>query len=144
MKRASVSVGGKIVGEIGQGFLVLLGIERGDTESDTDWLVSRVQRVRIFNDGAGKMNLPISEAGGNVLVVSQFTLLGTMEKGSRPSFNRAATPDEAKALCEKFSEKLSVALGIKVENGIFGAEMEVSLVNDGPVTLVLDSKFPKF
>ncbi len=144
VKRASVSVGGNVVGEIGAGFLILLGVGQGDTEADADWLVARLQRVRIFEDDAGKMNLPIASVAGNALVVSQFTLFGTMKKGSRPSFNRAAAPAEAKALYEKFSQKLSAALGRTVANGVFGANMEVALVNDGPVTLVLDSKLPDF
>lgn len=144
VKSASVSVGGNVVGEIGAGMLVLLGVENGDSERDVEWLVSRLVRVRIFDDGEGKMNLSVRDVGGNALVVSQFTLFGSMKKGSRPSFNRAAVPAQAIPLYEKFVAELSVALGETVPTGRFGARMDVALVNDGPVTLVLDSRAPEF
>lgn len=144
VSRASVSVGGEIVGAIEAGMLILLGVESGDTDADLEWLVSRLARVRIFEDDAGKMNLSVCDVGGNALVVSQFTLFGSMKKGSRPSFNRAAVPAEAIPLYEKFAEKLSLAIGKTVQTGRFGAMMDVSLVNDGPVTLVLDSRVPAF
>lgn len=144
VKSASVSVGGNVVGEIGAGMLVLLGVENGDSERDVEWLVSRLARVRIFDDGEGKMNLSVRDVGGNALVVSQFTLFGSMKKGSRPSFNRAAVPAQAIPLYEKFVAELSAALGETVPTGRFGARMDVALVNDGPVTLVLDSRAPEF
>lgn len=144
VKSASVSVGGNVVGEIGAGMLVLLGVENGDSERDVEWLVSRLARVRIFDDGEGKMNLSVRDVGGNALVVSQFTLFGSMKKGSRPSFNRAAVPAQAIPLYEKFIAELSAALGETVPTGRFGAMMDVALVNDGPVTLVLDSRAPEF
>lgn len=144
VKSASVSVGGNVVGEIGAGMLVLLGVEDGDSERDVEWLVSRLARVRIFDDGEGKMNLSVRDVGGNALVVSQFTLFGSMKKGSRPSFNRAAVPAQAIPLYEKFVAELSAALGETVPTGRFGAMMDVALVNDGPVTLVLDSRAPEF
>ena len=138
--RAAVGVQGEIVGEIGAGMLILLGVEAGDTDADLSWLVSRVARVRIFDDENGKMNLSVRDIGGNALVVSQFTLFGSMKKGSRPSYNRAAVPAEAIPLYEKFVEELSAAIEKPVETGRFGAMMEVSLVNDGPVTILLDSR----
>jgi len=141
---ASVSVDGNVIGEIGAGLLILLGVETGDTDTDLVWLVSRLARVRIFDDGNGKMNLSVRDIDGNALVVSQFTLFGSMKKGSRPSFNRAAAPAVAIPLYEKFVAELSSALGKNVATGRFGAMMEVSLVNDGPVTLVLDSRSPEF
>lgn len=144
VKSASVRVGESVVGEIGAGMLVLLGVETGDTAADASWLVSRLARVRIFDDGEGKMNLSVRDVGGSALVVSQFTLFGSMKKGSRPSFNRAAAPADAIPLYEKFVADFSAALGKAVATGRFGAMMEVSLVNDGPVTLVLDSRAPDF
>lgn len=144
VKCASVRVGGNTVGEIGIGMLILLGVGQGDSVADADWLVSRLARMRIFEDDAGKMNLSVKDVGGSALVVSQFTLFGSMKKGSRPSFNRAAVPAEAIPLYEQFVKTLSEALGKPVPTGHFGAMMEVSLVNDGPVTLVLDSKLPEF
>lgn len=140
VSRASVSVEGEVVGEIGSGMLVLLGVETGDGDADLAWLVSRVARVRIFDDEHGKMNLSVRDIGGNALVVSQFTLFGSMKKGSRPSYNRAAVPAEAIPLYEKFVSELSAAIGKPAPTGKFGAMMEVSLVNDGPVTFVLDSR----
>lgn len=140
VSRASVGVDGEVVGEIGAGMLILLGVEAGDTDSDLSWLVSRVARIRIFDDENGKMNLSVRDIGGNALVVSQFTLFGSMKKGSRPSYNRAAVPAEAIPLYEKFVAELSAAIEKPVPTGKFGAMMEVSLVNDGPVTVLLDSR----
>ncbi len=142
VKSASVTVDRAVVGAIKKGILILLGVESGDTASDLEWLVSRLARVRIFEDENGKMNLSIREVGGEALVVSQFTLFGSMKKGSRPSFNRAAVPAEAIPLYETFVAALSEALGKAVPTGKFGAMMDVALVNDGPVTLVLDSRHP--
>lgn len=144
VKKAGVTIDGNVVGEIGAGMLVLLGVESGDASADIEWLVSRLVRVRIFEDGNGKMNLSIRDVDGEALVVSQFTLFGSMRKGSRPSFNRAAVPAEAIPLYEEFVVALSEALGKNVPTGRFGAMMDVSLVNDGPVTLVLDSRKPEF
>ncbi|MGF0069229.1 D-aminoacyl-tRNA deacylase [Candidatus Spyradosoma sp. SGI.093] len=144
VKRASVSADGSVVGAIGKGMLILLGVEAGDTEADADWLATRLARVRIFEDADGKMNLAARDVGGSALVVSQFTLFGTMRKGSRPSFNRAAVPAEAIPLYESFTAKLSALLERPVPTGRFGAMMDVELVNDGPVTLTLDSRRPDF
>lgn len=144
VKRASVSADGSVVGAIGKGMLILLGVEAGDTEADADWLATRLARVRIFEDADGKMNLAARDVGGSALVVSQFTLFGTMRKGSRPSFNRAAVPAEAIPLYESFTAKLSALLERSVPTGRFGAMMDVELVNDGPVTLTLDSRRPDF
>ncbi len=144
VKRASVSADGSVVGAIGKGMLILLGVEAGDTEADADWLATRLARVRIFEDADGKMNLAARDVGGSALVVSQFTLFGTMRKGSRPSFNRAAVPAEAVPLYESFTAKLSALLERPVPTGRFGAMMDVELVNDGPVTLTLDSRRPDF
>ena len=144
VKRASVSADGNVVGAIGKGMLILLGVEAGDAEADADWLATRLARVRIFEDADGKMNLAARDVGGSALVVSQFTLFGTMRKGSRPSFNRAAVPAEAIPLYESFTAKLAALLGRPVPTGRFGAMMDVELVNDGPVTLTLDSRRPDF
>ena len=143
VKSASVTVDGSVVGAIEKGILILLGVEAGDTASDLEWLVSRLARIRIFEDENGKMNLSVRDVGGDALVVSQFTLFGSMKKGSRPSFNRAAVPAEAIPLYESFVAALSEALGKPVPTGKFGAMMDVALVNDGPVTLVLDSRRPE-
>jgi D-tyrosyl-tRNA(Tyr) deacylase len=137
---AAVSVGGQTTGAIGRGFLVLLGVESGDTKDDLVWLVDKICKLRVFDDGEGRMNLALADIGGGVLVVSQFTLFGTMRKGTRPSFHRAAPPQEAEALYREFTAALSGVLGRTVPTGVFGAMMEVSLRNDGPVTLILDSK----
>lgn len=143
VKNASVTVDGAVVGAIEKGILVLLGVEAGDTAVDLEWLVARLARIRIFEDENGKMNLSLRDVGGDALVVSQFTLFGSMKKGSRPSFNRAAVPAEAIPLYESFVTALSEALGKPVPTGKFGAMMDVALVNDGPVTLVLDSRCPE-
>lgn len=127
-------------GEIGQGLLVLLGIENGDTQDDIDWLAAKVASLRIFEDENEKMNLSVIDVNGDVLVVSQFTLYGNLRKGSRPSFNRSAHPDISIPLYEKFVETLSKIIAKKVPTGEFGAMMDVSLVNDGPVTIIIDSK----
>ena len=142
VKSASVTVDGSVVGAIEKGILILLGVEAGDTTSDLEWLVSRLARIRIFEDENEKMNLSVRDVGGDTLVVSQFTLFGSMKKGSRPSFNRAAVPAEAIPLYESFVAALSEALGKPVPTGKFGAMMDVALVNDGPVTIVLDSRRP--
>lgn len=137
---ASVSIDGQTVGEIGRGLLVLLGVANGDTPEDGAWLARKVTALRIFADADDKMNLAVAEAGGRVLVVSQFTLIASTRKGSRPSFNDSAKPDSAIPLYEDFVRQLETALGQPVATGRFGARMSVALVNDGPVTLILDSR----
>lgn len=137
---ASVTVGDRVVGEIGPGFLVLLGIEEADDASDVAWLVGKILPMRVFEDEAGKMNRSLLDAGGEALVVSQFTLYARTRKGTRPSFDRAARPELAVPLYERFVEALSEGLGRPVATGEFGAMMQVALVNDGPVTILLDSR----
>lgn len=134
---ASVKVEGKIVGEIGIGFLVLLGITHNDTEKEADFLADKIVNLRVFEDKDGKMNLGLRDVGGSALVISQFTLYGDASKGRRPSFTEAARPEKAIPLYEYFIRKVSEG-GIKVETGIFGAMMEVSLTNSGPVTIIIE------
>ena len=121
------------------GFLILLGVEEADDESDIHWLVKKISALRVFSDEAGRMNLALPDVGGQTLVISQFTLHASTRKGNRPSFIKAAKPEKADALYESFIAALRVA-GIPVETGIFGADMKISLVNDGPVTIIIDSK----
>lgn len=137
---ASVTVEGNTVSEIKEGLLILLGIEAADTEEDITWLTGKIARMRIFSDAQGLMNLDVSEAGGNAIVVSQFTLHASTKKGNRPSFIKAARPDHSEPLYEKFRTELSSLLSKPVGGGIFGADMKVALVNDGPVTIVIDSR----
>ena len=137
--RAKVTVGDQIVGQIGRGIVVLLGVEQGDTDADAQQLADKMVQLRIFDDADGKMNLALAEVGGAVLVVSQFTLLGDCRKGRRPSFIQAAPPDLAERLYETFIAAIGVQ-GIPVASGRFRAMMQVELVNDGPVTLILESK----
>jgi len=131
-------VDGEAVGEIGPGLLVLLGVTHGDTDEQARYLAGKVAGLRIFEDDQGKMNRSVAEVGGSVLVVSQFTLYGDCRKGRRPSFDAAAPPDQARALYDRFVEGIR-ALGLPVATGVFQAHMQVELVNDGPVTMVLDS-----
>ena len=137
VSRASVEVDGAIVGSIGKGFLVLLGITKTDSEKEADFLVEKVANIRIFEDENGKINLGLRDVGGSVLLVSQFTLYGDASKGRRPSFTNAASPELAIPLYEYFISSLKVN-GIQTETGIFGAKMEVSLVNSGPVTIIIE------
>jgi len=139
VSRASVTVEGHVTGEIGKGFLVLLGIEEGDGEADMRYLADKVAGLRVFEDANGKMNLSVQDVGGAVLAVSQFTLLGDARHGRRPSFIAAARPETAIPLYEGFCACLR-AVGLRVETGVFQAHMDVALVNDGPVTILLDSK----
>ena len=139
VKEARVDVDGETVGRIGEGMLVLLGAGKDDSNIDVEYLAEKILTLRIFEDGEGKMNLSVSDTGGSLLVVSQFTLYGDCRKGRRPSFDRAAPPEVAEALYEEFVSKLR-ARGAKVETGRFRAMMDVHLVNWGPVTLMLDSK----
>jgi D-tyrosyl-tRNA(Tyr) deacylase len=137
--RASVTVAGEIIGQIGRGLVVLLGVEQDDTLADAQHLADRIVQLRIFDDGGGKMNLALAGVGGAMLVVSQFTLLGDCRKGRRPSYIQAAPPVMAEQLYESFVAAVGVQ-GIPVATGRFRAEMQVELVNDGPVTLLLDSR----
>ena len=139
VSRAEVRVEGRVTGRIARGFLVLLGVARDDGETDARALADKVAALRVFEDGAGKMNLALPDVGGAALVVSQFTLLGDARKGNRPGFSDAAPPEAANALYEQFCALLR-AKGLGVETGTFRAHMEVELVNDGPVTILLDSR----
>lgn len=139
VREARVVVAGDVVGEIGRGILVLLGVGRGDTDADAAWLATRVASLRIFEDAEGKMNLALRDAGGSALVVSQFTLYGDCRKGRRPGFDRAAEPGKAERLYRHFVDRLAET-GLPVATGRFGAQMQVFLVNDGPVTLLIDSE----
>ena len=136
---ASVEVDGQIVGRIQQGLMVLLGVAKGDAESDVRYVVDKIRTLRIFSDEQGKMNRTLIEAGGALLLVSQFTLLGDTSKGRRPGFDLAALPEEARTLYEQAVGRLR-ADGLTVETGLFGAHMQVELLNDGPVTFLLDSR----
>jgi D-aminoacyl-tRNA deacylase len=138
VSEASVTVEGEVVSEIGSGLLLLVGVAAGDGEAQADWLAEKVAGLRIFNDEEGKMNLSVRDVGGEVLAVSQFTLLADTRKGKRPSFVRAAPPEEAEPLFDHFCERLPASGVGTVETGSFGAMMEVALVNDGPVTIVLE------
>ncbi|QJC52855.1 D-tyrosyl-tRNA(Tyr) deacylase [Paenibacillus albicereus] len=136
---AQVAVEGETTGRIGRGLLLLVGITHEDSEADLRWMADKIVGLRIFEDESGKMNLSVKEAGGDILSVSQFTLYGDARKGRRPNFMAAARPEQAEPMYEAFNAALR-ASGLKVETGRFGAMMDVSLVNDGPVTLVIDSK----
>lgn len=138
VKEARVKIEGKTVGQIGPGLLVLLGVGEGDSEKDAEFLAEKIVNLRIMNDPQGKMNLSVKDVGGKILVVSQFTLYGDTSKGRRPSFVKAAKPGKAKKLYKKFTQEIK-ASGLKVETGKFGALMQVELINDGPVTLILES-----
>ncbi|MBL9217201.1 MAG: D-tyrosyl-tRNA(Tyr) deacylase [Opitutaceae bacterium] len=137
---ASVTVSGRIIGQIGRGLLVFVGIVADDTADDGAWLAQKIIRLRIFADDAGQMNQSVADIGGGILLVSQFTLHASTAKGTRPSFNAAARPELALPLYGQFTAQLSAALGRPVQTGEFGAMMDVALVNDGPVTLIIDSK----
>ena len=138
VKSASVAVGGERISEIGAGLLLLVGVAQGDGEAEADWLAEKIAGLRIFNDESGKMNLSLKDVEGEVLAVSQFTLLADTRKGKRPSFVRAAQPEEAERLFDYFCERLGAAGAGPVKTGSFGAMMDVALVNDGPVTIVLE------
>lgn len=140
VSEASVTIEGQVVGRIGQGLLVLVGIEAGDTVEDAQWLIGKIVQMRIFCDAEGKMNLSVKDVGGDVLVVSQFTLHAASKKGNRPSFIRAARPETAIPLYEQFLALLELEMGRPVPQGVFAADMKVALVNDGPVTILMDSK----
>jgi D-tyrosyl-tRNA(Tyr) deacylase len=139
VRRASVTVDRRVVGSVGQGLLVLLGVGRADTEEDVAYVAGKIRNLRLFTDTTGKMNLSVAEVGGAVLVVSQFTLLGDCRRGRRPSYTEAASPERARALYEAVVERLRQD-GLSVQTGEFRAMMDVDLVNDGPVTVLLDSR----
>ena len=140
VSEASVTIEGKKVSNIGPGLLVLLGIEDGDGQEDIDWLCKKISQLRIFSDGAGKMNHSVRDIGGEMIVVSQFTLHASTKKGNRPGYTRAARPEVAIPLYEAFVEKLREVSGLPVGTGEFGADMKVRLLNDGPVTILMDTK----
>jgi D-aminoacyl-tRNA deacylase len=140
VSEARVTIAGNVKGAIQKGLLVLLGVEEADTAEDIEWLSSKIVRLRVFNDEAGVMNRSVQEIGGDILLISQFTLFASTKKGNRPSYIRAARPEIAVPLYEKFLWRLTQDLGKPVQTGEFGAHMDVSLTNDGPVTVVMDSK----
>ena len=140
VSQASVKVEEKLTGSIGKGLLILLGIEHEDTSEDITWLVQKAVQLRIFNDEQGLMNLSVKDIGGEILLVSQFTLHASTKKGNRPSYIRAARPEKAIPLYEEFAVQLEKELGKPVARGVFGADMKVSLLNDGPVTIWMDSR----
>lgn len=140
VSEARVSIAGTVRDQIGSGLLVLVAAEEGDTPDDLEWLSGKIARLRIFSDEAGLMNRSVGEAGGEVMVISQFTLLASTRKGNRPSFLRSAKPETAIPLYEQFLNRLETDLGRRVARGEFGADMQISLVNDGPVTLIIDSR----
>ena len=140
---ASVAVDGEKVAKIDAGLLVLAGFEDGDGDADLDWMAGKIVRMRIFADADGVMNRSVQEAGGEILAVSQFTLYASVKKGNRPSWSRAARGEVSQPLFERFVARLSAELGRAVQAGVFGADMRVALVNDGPVTLSLDSRAPE-
>ena len=140
VKGCKVDIAGQTVGAIDNGVLVLLGVEAADNAEDIEWLAGKISRLRIFDDENGVMNLDITQAGGRALVVSQFTLYASTKKGNRPSYIRSAPEPISRPLYEQFVARLEQLLGTKVETGQFGADMQVSLVNDGPVTIIIDTK----
>ena len=140
VKAADVAVDREITGKIGSGLLVLAGFEASDGEADLDWMAGKIVRLRLFSDVNGVMNCSVQEVGGEILAVSQFTLYASVQKGNRPSWSRAAPGEVSQPLFARFVEKLAVALGKPVPTGVFGADMQISLINDGPVTLTIDSR----
>lgn len=140
VSEASVTIEGKITGQIANGYLILLGVEVDDTPEDVSWLCAKIIKLRIFSDEMGKMNLSLADVNGSILLISQFTLHALTHRGSRPSYIKAARPEQAIPLYEKMITDLNKQLRVPIETGIFGADMKVSLVNDGPVTIIIDSK----
>jgi D-tyrosyl-tRNA(Tyr) deacylase len=140
VSKSSVTIDNKIYSQIGQGLLVLLGIEDADTDEDIEWLTGKIVNLRIFNDENGVMNISVKDNKGDILVVSQFTLHASAKKGNRPSYIKASKPEFAIPMYEKFVQRISDDLGKKAYTGIFGADMKVELLNDGPVTIVIDTK----
>lgn len=140
VRKSSVEIDGSVEAEIGQGLNVLVGVGQDDSQEDANWLAAKIGTIRIFNDSEGLMNLSVNEVGGDVLAISQFTLHAKTKKGTRPSYIRAAKPDVAVPLYEHFLKKLKVEVQGKVESGVFGADMKVLIENDGPVTILIDTK----
>jgi D-aminoacyl-tRNA deacylase len=140
VSQASVTVNGNIVAAIEYGLLVLVGIEDADNQDDIDWLCQKIINIRIFGDQDGVMNLSVKDIDGDIIIVSQFTLHAATKKGNRPSYIKAAKPEIAISMYEKFIDKMQITLGKPIQTGIFGADMKVSIINDGPVTIVIDSK----
>ena len=140
VSNASVTIGGQVKSKIGKGYLILLGIESSDNQEDIDWLVKKIVGLRVFDDENGVMNLPIKDVNGDIIVVSQFTLMASYKKGNRPSWLRAAPHNISIPLYNRFCETLSEAMGKPIETGEFGADMKVELLNDGPVTICMDTK----
>ena len=138
--KASVTIEGKINGQIENGLLVLMGIEDADTDEDIEWLSSKIVNLRIFNDEKGVMNISVKDIAGNILLISQFTLHASIKKGNRPSYIKASKPDIAIPIYQKMIEQLSIDLGKEIQTGIFGADMKVELLNDGPVTILIDTR----
>jgi D-tyrosyl-tRNA(Tyr) deacylase len=143
VRQAGVSVEGEEVARIGAGLLVLAGFEEADAAADVDWMAQKLVKLRVFPDGQGVMNRSVADVGGDILAVSQFTLYASTRKGNRPSWGRAAPGGISQPLFESFVDRLSMALGKPVPTGVFGADMQVSLVNDGPVTIAIDSRAPE-
>lgn len=139
VSEAGVKVDNKIVGEIGKGLMLLIGVDESDEPADADWLVKKILDVRVFSDDEGKMNHSVRDVTGEILCISQFTLIADYKKGNRPSYIKAARPEKAIPLFDYLKDEMKKS-GLKIESGIFGADMKVSLINDGPVTLVFDSK----
>ncbi|AMS27370.1 D-tyrosyl-tRNA(Tyr) deacylase [Bacteroidetes bacterium UKL13-3] len=140
VSEASVTIEGNVKGAIGNGLMILLGIEEADTNEDVEWLSGKIVNLRIFNDEAGVMNVSVKDCGADILLISQFTLYASTKKGNRPSYIKAARPDIAIPIYEQMIQQLQNDLGKPIQTGIFGADMKVALVNDGPVTIVMDSK----
>ena len=140
VSKASVSIAGQVRGEIGRGLLILLAVEEADGAEDIEWLSGKIVRLRTFNDEQGVMNLSVQEVGREILLISQFTLFASTKKGNRPSYSRAARPEIAVPLYDAFIQRLTDDLGRPIQTGEFGAEMKVALINDGPVTIIIDSK----
>lgn len=140
VEQASVTIAGECISEIGAGMLILHGVEEGDTAEDLEYLLHKIPKLRIFDDEAGVMNLDIQQVEGDILLVSQFTLLASTKKGNRPSYMHAARPEVSEPLHEEMGRRLEEILGKPIQRGIFGADMKVALVNDGPVTIIIDSR----
>ena len=140
VSQASVTVGARTTGRIGSGLMVLLAVEEGDTKADIQWLSGKIIKLRVFDDAHGVMNRSVQDVVGGILLISQFTLYASTRKGNRPSYLRSAPPTAAAALFDTFAKRLQSELGRGIETGVFGAHMEVSLTNDGPVTLIVDSR----
>ena len=140
VSQSNVKVSGEVIGEIKEGLMVLVSFVDEDNDTDLDWMTKKIVNLRIFNDDEGKMDRSVQDVGGDILLISQFTLHGSTKKGNRPSFIKAAKPDFAKVMYERFIKVLEQALGREIQTGEFGGDMKVSLVNDGPTTIIIDSK----